>query len=329
MTKPSKEPFVSLRINHIDSQVKEHFEPIGSLCDERMGRPKSLHREDALKTALSNLISDPSTKMRSKVWRRSIVDLSLFRISYSRLFAVKVLLCFSVGGHSNSPAVSNRVAGRIIRIVVAFVGGVVFAWLCSLEAVFGGAYLMNWLHSWIAIAPDNQTDFIYRGKLGDLYVQFAWVGLVLAAGVSFALFTLEPGRKLPVIFYGTLLILLLPLSVANYCTIDFWVERIRQAIFDVLLVLLGLAAIQRLLTYNVSSVLGGITRGLAIFLVGVYSVVIPAIYAVIWFLNASEIARNAAQAEGFRPNWISTAAFVVSAAFTLLTCRYRRHPQAQ
>ena len=48
---------------------------------------------------------------------------------------------------------------------------------------------------------DQQSDFIYRGKLGDLYVQFAWLGLALAAGVSFALFTLEPvgKRKLSVI----------------------------------------------------------------------------------------------------------------------------------
>ena len=204
-----------------------------------------------------------------------------------------------------------------------------FAWLCSLEAVLGGVYLMNWLHSWIVAVPDQQSDFIYRGKLGDLYVQFAWVGLLLAAGVSFALFTFEPvgKRKLAVFFYGVLLILLLPLSVANYCTIDFWTERVRQAIFDAFLVLLGLAAIQRLLTYQVSSVVGGISRGLAIFLLGVGAVMIPGIYSVIWFLNASEIAKNAAQAEGFQPSWISGGAAIASAAFALLTCRYRSHSQ--
>ena len=221
--------------------------------------------------------------------------------------------------------------GGIIRIVVASVGGVVFAWICSCEAVFGGAYLMNWLHSWIVAVPDQQSDFIYRGKLGDLYVQFAWLGLVLAAGVSFALFTLEPvgKRRLSVIFYGILLAVLLPLSVANYYTIDFWTERFRQAIFDAFLVLLGLVAIQRLLTYQVTSVLGGITRGLAIFLLGVGAVMIPAIYSVIWFLNASEVAKNAAQAEGLQPSWISGVAAIVSVAFALLTCRYRRHSQAQ
>lgn len=221
--------------------------------------------------------------------------------------------------------------GRIIRIVVAFVGGLVFAWLCAVEAVFGGAYLMNWLHSWIVAVPDQQSDFIYRGKLGDLYVQFAWLGLVLAAGVSFALFTFEPvGKRKPsVIFYGILLALLLPLSVANYCTIDFWTERLRQAIFDTFLVLLGLVAIQRLLTYQVTSVLGGITRGLAIFSLGVSAVMIPAIFSVIWFLNASEVAKNAAQAEGFQLSWISGVAAIASAAFALLTCRYGRHSQAQ
>jgi hypothetical protein len=223
------------------------------------------------------------------------------------------------------------VTGRIIRIVVALVGGVVFAWLCACEAVFGGTYLMNWLHSWIVAVPDQQSDFIYRGKLGDLYVQFAWLGLILATGVSFALFTFEPvgKRKLSVIFYGILLVLLLPLSVANYYTIDFWTERVRQAIFDAFLVLLGVVAIQRLLTYQVTSVLGGITRGLTIFLLGVSAVVIPAIYSVIWFLNASEVAKNAAQAEGFQPGWISGVAAIASAAFALLTCRYGRHSQAQ
>jgi hypothetical protein len=62
-----------------------------------------------------------------------------------------------------------------------------------------------------------------------------------------ALFTLEPvgKRKLSVAFYLFLLLLLLPLSVANYYTIELWTERLGQAIFDVVLVLLGLAAIQR------------------------------------------------------------------------------------
>lgn len=228
-------------------------------------------------------------------------------------------------------AVRNRLIGRILRVVVAILGGVLFAWLGSCEAVFGGASLMNLLNGWIVAVPDQQSDFIYRGRLGDLYVQFAWLGLVLAAGVSFALFTFEPvgKRRLSVFFYGLLLILLLPLSVANYYSIDFWTERVRQAIFDAILVLLGLAAIKRLLSYHVTSVLGGVTRGLAIFLLGISAVMIPAIYSVIWFLNASEVAKNAAQAEGFRPTWISGVAAIASAAFTLLTCRYDRHSQAR
>jgi hypothetical protein len=226
---------------------------------------------------------------------------------------------------------TSRVVGRIIRISVGLVGGVVCAWLWSSEAVFGGASMMNWINGWIVAVPDQQTDFIYHGKLGDLYVQFAWLGLVLAAGTSFALFTIEPvgKRKLSVLFYGIIFILLLPLSVANYYPIDFWTERVRQAIFDVLLVLLGLAAIQRLLTYNVSSVLGGITRGLTIFLLGVGAVIIPAIYSIIWFLNASAIAKNAAQTDGFQPSWISVVAGIVSAVVAVLTYRCNRELRHQ
>ena len=39
-------------IHHRDTPVKEHFVPIGSLCDHgSMRRPKKFHREDALKKA--------------------------------------------------------------------------------------------------------------------------------------------------------------------------------------------------------------------------------------------------------------------------------------
>lgn len=224
---------------------------------------------------------------------------------------------------------SNRIIGRIIRIIVAFIGGVLFAYLCSWEAIFCGAYLMRFLHSGWSIETAQTSDFIDRGKLGDVYVQFLWLGVLLAAAVSFALFTLEPvgKRKLSVVFFAVLLIALLPISVANYYTIQTWSERARQGMFDVLLVLLGLVAIQRLLAYQVSSVLGGITRGLDIFLLAVSTVLIPGIFAVIWFLNAGEIAKAAAQTDGFQPSWISAIAGVVALAFAVLTYRFNRSPR--
>jgi len=206
----------------------------------------------------------------------------------------------------------------------------VFAYLCWVEAVFGGAFLMNFLRAWFL--PGQASDLIYRGKLGDLYVQFSWVGIVLVAGVSFALFTLEPvgKRKLSVTFYPLLLFLLLPLSVANYFKIEVWTERLRQAIFDVALVLLGIAAIQRLLAYKVSSNLGRITRGVAVFLLGAAAVIIPAIYFVIWFLSAHEPAKSAAQVHGARTSWISVVAGLVSAGFAIFTSRQKNEiPKSQ
>ncbi|MGA7126766.1 MAG: hypothetical protein WBZ19_10705 [Chthoniobacterales bacterium] len=84
---------------------------------------------------------------------------------------------------------------------------------------------------------------------------------------------------------------------------------------------------QRLLAYHVSTVLGGIMRGLAIFLLGVSTVIIPAIYAVIWFLNAGDIAKAAARTDGFQPSWISATAGVVAVAFAVLTYRFNRDPR--
>ena len=189
---------------------------------------------------------------------------------------------------------------------------------------------MNFINGWFMPAQ-QESDLIYRGKLGDVYVQFVWLGLIAAAGVSFAFFTLEPigKRKLAVASYAFLLILLLPLSVANYISIDFSTERLRQAIFDIVLVLLGLAAIQRLVIYNAVSILGRITRGIAIFLLAGCAVVIPGIYAVVWFLNAGEIAKAAAHVHGFRPSWISGVAGVLAAAFAILTYRYKREPRPE
>ncbi len=189
---------------------------------------------------------------------------------------------------------------------------------------------MNFINGWFMPAQ-QESDLIYRGKLGDVYVQFAWLGLIAAAGVSFALFTLEPigKRKLAVTSYAFLLIFLLPLSVANYISIDFSTERLRQAIFDIVLVLLGLAAIQRLVTYNAVSILGRITRSIAVFLLAGCAVVIPGIYAVIWFLNAGEIAKAAAHVHGIRPSWISAVAGALAAGLAILTYRYKREPRHQ
>jgi hypothetical protein len=222
--------------------------------------------------------------------------------------------------------VINRALARAIRIIIAFVGGVVFAWVCWCEAVFFGVYLLNLICARSLLALQQEGELIYRGKLGDLYVRLAWVGVLLAAGASFALFTLEPigKRKLSVAFYLFLLLLLLPLSAANYYPIELWTERLGQTTFDVVLVLLGLAAIQRLLAYKVLSILGRITRGFALFLLAACVVIIPTIYSIIWFLNANGVAKSAAHVHGARPGWISAVAGLVAAAFAILTYGYNR-----
>jgi len=248
----------------------------------------------------------------------------------SGAFAVRFCLPNETG-HSDWPGVTNRAFARTIRITVAFVGGVVFAWICWCEAVFCGVSLLNLICARSLLALQQEGELIYRGRLGDLYVQFEWIGVVLAAGASFALFTLEPvgKRKLSVAFYLFLLFLILPLSAANYYPIELWTERLGQAIFDLVLVLLGLAAVQRLLTYKVSSILGRTTRGVAIFLLGAAAVIIPAIYSVIWFLNAGAVAKSVAQAHGARPSWISLFAGLVAAGFAILTAKHNSDAPSQ
>jgi hypothetical protein len=59
----NKKPFGSLPRHQIDAHVKEHFVPIGSLCDNgKMGRLKKFNREDVLKKAMPVL------------WRRGFAD---------------------------------------------------------------------------------------------------------------------------------------------------------------------------------------------------------------------------------------------------------------
>jgi hypothetical protein len=219
--------------------------------------------------------------------------------------------------------VINRAFAKAVRVSVAFVGGIVFAWLCWCEAIFCGVYLLNLICARSLLALQQEGELISRGKLGDVYVRFEWIGVVVAAGASFALFTLEPvgKRKLSVAFYLFLLLLLLPLAVANYYPIELWTERLGQAIYDVVLVLLGLAAIQRLLAYRVQSILGRIIRGVTIFLLAAAAVIIPAIYSTVWFLNAGAVAKSAAQVHGARPSWISVVAGLVAAGFAIFTAK--------
>jgi hypothetical protein len=89
-------------------------------------------------------------------------------------------------------------------------------------------------------------------------------------------------------------------------------------------VLLGLAAIHWLATYSTATILGRITRTITIFLLAGSAVLIPCIYAVIWFLQADGIAKAAAQIDGFQPSWITVIATIAAAAVAIFSSRLGR-----
>lgn len=207
----------------------------------------------------------------------------------------------------------------LLRRSLAIVGGMLVVILSLIWALVAAGRINSAINSQIGSPAKGGADLI-NNDFGDNYTFLGILGLGIAGGVSLvALFwDRNPIEKRAPIIYGTFLALVLPLSVINYFGGDQLVSRWKQAALDVVLVFLGAMCVVYLIRIKLHSTTAHVLRAMAVFFVVGQAVLIPALYAILWWLNwQNAITRS--QAEGWSPSWISSLAAIGSLIVASLT----------
>jgi hypothetical protein len=121
------------------------------------------------------------------------------------------------------------------------------------------------------------------------------------------------------------LAVLLPMSLANYWSGDFFVPRWQQALIDVVLVVLGSTAAIMLSRFRSADVGARVLKAVGLFLLVMESVAVPGIYAILWILNWQK-AISSAHSRDFGPGWISAVAALGALVVSVLTYRRANTP---
>lgn len=200
----------------------------------------------------------------------------------------------------------------ITRKLLAIGLGLVVALALPLLAFQTSGNAASLFHYSEGVASEVGPDPMYK-RFGDVYTNFAVLGLSLAAGSAFALLA-WPGTNAPwrvqAIFW-ILLALTLPLSVLNYWGRDSFVSRGTQALVDLVLVLLSTVAALNLARVAARETATVALRGIALFFIVFQGALIPALYATLWLLNWQS-AISKADSDSFAPGWISAVCAVGS-----------------
>jgi hypothetical protein len=208
-----------------------------------------------------------------------------------------------------------------LRRGIALAGGLILPPVLLMLALQSGWWLiggLDLLQPPSAIAAELR---LYR-RFGDFYSGVSYVGVCIAGGLSFAALTWDGprGRRGTAVVFWTLLVLVLPLSVANYWSADAYAARSKQALIDVILVFLGVVCGASLASIRTDSRAASTLKAMALFLLVMEAVCVPAVYALLWFLNAQN-AVSRGTTEGFNPGWVSAVASLGALCVSVLNYR--------
>lgn len=167
-----------------------------------------------------------------------------------------------------------------IQKLIAATGGIAI-FLGSLIWAFGSSWMIAIILDfkvWLASEFEN-GDAVYK-KFSDIYNVFAFVGISLSAGLSFALLTWErrPRKILLEAVYWIILSLTLPMSILNYWSSDIFVSQSQQVVLNVILCFLGVVCLTHLLYCKTASTGARTIKGFAIFFLSFQAVFVPDIY---------------------------------------------------
>jgi hypothetical protein len=209
------------------------------------------------------------------------------------------------------------------RKVLAAALGIAFMLVGFVIAVFGQFLLValgEALSATRAIpgfsVPDPTSNFYF----------YMVLAVCFAAGLSVTalLWSPRPGYSRRAAVYVLLLAVALPISLHNYAGADMLVNRSAQAIFNVLLVFVGSVVVAEIFSLSPSSRDLLVLQILAVLLLSMTTVLLPATFSIVWFLNAFGVVSET-QSKSLGIPTISTICGVLSAVIAYL--KFRRETQ--
>ncbi len=207
------------------------------------------------------------------------------------------------------------------RISAVLVGITVFCSLVfwSIWVGYGaiGAFVPSGLASSIEGMSYSRESVFYK-KDHDIYTSLGFVLLSLSGGLTASLLIWNGSvpKKISLALVVVSLMVLLPLSAANYEHNDAFSTRAVQALINIPLAVLGTVAVISLYDFHLVSRTANILRIFAAAFIIMQGILIPIIYSTLWWLNFQN-AISLAATRDFTPGWISAISGLAGFAFGL------------
>lgn len=203
-----------------------------------------------------------------------------------------------------------------IRRAIAVLGGAVIFWLANVFAFQGRRYLSNYTISYAVPSEAENEPIIHMQQSIDDYAALSMVHLALAAAISFVILFWEkrPGRRSAQAVYALLLSFTLPLSALNFASGDYYIPRSQQFLIDLILVVLGTICVQAWRQIRFKAIAERIVHSLVLFILVAQAIALPAIYAMIWWLEWQGLGVPITLDSG----WVSALAAVVALAVSII-----------
>lgn len=197
--------------------------------------------------------------------------------------------------------VLQKVPRIIIKIILTIIIGLV---MLRLSFIFS-EYVVVLFNIKLDVASVIGERAQYK-KFGDLYNTFMYFGIALAASTISVLliWNTQEKKKLKNWIYLVILFITIPLSIANYWSADIFFDRWKQALVDIIICFCGVMVLLNTLRIRPKSDESHFFKWFAVFLLSSQAILIPAMYAILWFFNFQGLIAKA-NTDGLNPNWIT------------------------
>lgn len=194
---------------------------------------------------------------------------------------------------------------KILTTILKYLTSIVLAIGLLVWGIFSAKFFIK-VFGKDKVLPSEIGARAEYAKFGDLYNHLLFIGIALGAGLSLSLLFWDKKERQNKAYwiYLLFLLILVPLSIINYISGDWFFDRWKQAFVDILICILGLFVLMRLLKVQTKSTESSILKAIAIFFVSSQAILIPGIYFILWFFNFQN-AISLANTKNFSPNWIT------------------------
>lgn len=205
------------------------------------------------------------------------------------------------------------------KIIAVFAGVAVFVGLVIWSAWVGYGAVRSFIPTGVASSitgsgyPESSVFYL---KDHDIYTSFGFVILSFAGGLAAALLVWNGSvpKKVSLAMIALSLLILLPLSAANYASEDAFSTRSIQALINIPMAFFGVIAVLSIYDFRLKSRVASILRLFAAAFIVMQGILIPLFYSTLWWLNFQN-AISLAATRDIAPGWISALSGLAGFAF--------------